>query len=322
MQKRRKFRVITGEKQEEKRKSGKLLYKLLGLAVGLLLLQLSWSAGRKVVAALFIKTITAQKGVLEQSLPVEGVIIRHERVMAAPVSGTLHWQVETGERLALGETVAKIVTVAGNTHTVTMPEPGVVVRELDGLESMLLPLLVENPVSLDFEKLKQSGLQVETLANGAEVQQGSLFFKIVNNHSWYYAVQFKKEHFISLDGKQTVYLRFSGSENIAAQVKSLREDGEKITAVFMLQQSVDEYYRQRFLAAELIADRTAAIILPAQAIVLRDGQAGVYVLEKSYVRFLPVQVLQAGKEKVAVDGVREGMSVIVNPRLVKEGQKI
>ncbi|NLZ93816.1 MAG: hypothetical protein GX922_07380 [Firmicutes bacterium] len=322
MRKRRNFRVIAGKKQEEKGKSGKLLYKLIWLGVGLLLLQLSWSAGRKVVAAVFVKTVSAQKGVLEQSLSVEGVIIRQERVVAAPVSGTLHWQAEAGERLAIGETVATIVTAAGNTHTVTMPEPGIVVKELDGLESTLQPLIIEDPTSLIIKKIIQNERHVQNLADRSEVQQGSLVFKVVNNYTWYYAVQFPKEHFASFDGKQTVYLRFAGSENIAAKVKYLEEDAEKVTAILVLQQSVEGCYDKRFLAAEIIAARSAGIVLPASAILLRDGQAGVYVLEKSLVRYYPVEVLQTGKDKVAVDGLREGMSVIINPRLVKEGQRI
>ena len=324
----RKFTVIEGQRGKKQKRNIK--DRILLLLFLLLALLLVWLAGRKLAAKLMVETVVAYEGVLEQTLAVDGVLVREEKVVAAPTGGILHWLVQEGERVPSGFPVAKITTVSGSTVTVTAPEPGIFDRQLDGFEQSLQPhgLSQINPSQLPKEE-KELEAEAETsqgTAEGAFVQKGSFLFKIVDNFPWYYVAQFAGNRFVKLEEQSKVAINFAFAQNeanpVAAKIREIRSEGELVTAVFQLQEEVSGYYRERFAQAEIIYASARGIMLPASALVLRDNEVGVYVLIKSKVRFRKVEVLETKEDHVVIDGIQPGLPVIVNPSWVEEGQQL
>jgi len=323
----RKFTVIEGQRGKKQRRSVKGGFLLITIV--LLAVLGAWFGGRKLAAKLLVETVIAYEDVLEQTLNVDGVLVREENVVAAPTSGTLRWLVQEGERVPSGYPVAEITTVGGSVVTVTAPQPGIMVPQLDGFEQILQPhgLSQIDPALLQKQAQEEEADEEKTEGTAeAFVLKGSFLFKIVDNFPWYYVAQFEGNRFIKLEEQSKVAISFSFAgeevEPVAARITEIRTEEDLVTVVFQLQEEVDGYYRERFTRADIIYARARGIILPASALILRDDEVGVYVLIKSKVRYRKVEVLETYDDQVVVDGIQPGLPVIINPSWVEEGQQI
>lgn len=319
-QRRRQFTVIQGKKKR-KRRGEKAFYSVLAVAVGLLVLQAFYSLTRDVVSARFAKTMTAEMGILEQKLPVQGVLVRDERVVAAPVTGELRWLAREGERLAVGAPVAKITPDTGAAWIVSAPSPGVAVYQLDGLEGNIQFSSVKN---LDLTVVSKIAYSPERVADGEKVTQGSLIFKMVGNYKWLFVTELSQKEFESVEGAATRRLRFSFAEpeDVTAAVAVLRKEENSVLLSFEVKDDLEGCFLERFTRAEIITKRTQGVLLPESAIVRQGVETGIYTVEKTMVRYHPVTILDQSEEKVVVEGVKIGSQIITNPQFVRVGQRI
>ncbi|HZK25266.1 MAG TPA: HlyD family efflux transporter periplasmic adaptor subunit [Oscillospiraceae bacterium] len=321
MRKRRRFTVIEGQKTKSKRPK---IQSLILLTLALLVVRIAWPFAHQALAAIFVRTVNAQIGVLEHIVEAPGFIVRQEQVVTAPLTGTLKWLAADGERLAIGAPVATITTAGGTVQTVTMPAAGMVIKKIDGFEGALQPVILEQPAALDVAQLSEAKADLQEVDDGAEVQQGSFIFKSINNYLWYYVAQFKHDAFAALEGKTTVDLRLSldDSATVRAQIREVIEEEGTVTAVFALQEQLAGCYEERFAEVEIVTQRTRGIVLPTSALRVRGDETGVYVLDQSLVRYRKVEVVTTEAQQVVVHGLPTGIPVIINPVFVKEGQKL
>ncbi|EEG77606.1 HlyD family efflux transporter periplasmic adaptor subunit [Dethiobacter alkaliphilus] len=319
MRKRRPFAVISG-KQKKKSSGEKIVYILLMLALGLLVLQVTYSLGRSVFASLFVDTVTSENSVLEHTVSASGVLVRDEHVVAAPLTGTLHWLVPQGERVPLGATVATITTAGGIQQKVTAPVPGMLIKQLDGLEGELQPKALA-----DIRPEKINDVKPQQAESGEDVQQGSIIFKLVDNYTWYFVAGMSRQEyndFREFSASARLRFSFAPKEEVRSQSAKLSETDETVTVAFTLQQDIDGGFTERFAEADVIMRGTSGIVLPSSALLLRGDETGVYVVEKSVVRYRSVDVLDVAGDQVVVDGLRPGFPIITNPGLVREGQRL
>ena len=321
MRKKRAFTVIHGQ-HKKKRPMKKWGTFLLFAVVAVFILQAGFSFAREKIAIAFVNTVMSGEEVLEKSVAVKGVIIRRENVVAAPVTGTVRWSADEGERLGLGAKVAAITSATGEVQRVVMPAPGVVVLQLDGLEGALQPQSLEQIDVVDI--LQQASKKLHQVKPDELVQQGTMLFKVVDNFTWYFMADFSQESYQEIKALTNLRLRFSFSpaEDVIGKIVFRQEADERVTVVLEFKDTVTDCLIERFAEAEVVFNRTRGIVLPTSALVLRGEETGIYVLEKSVVRFRAVDVVEASKDKVVVEGVRQGSQVITNPILVREGMRL
>jgi len=290
------------------------------LAVAALVLQVTYFFARGTLTSLLLKTVVSEESVLEQLVSVSGVIVRDERVVAAPVTGTVRWVAAAGARLASGASVAKIYTADGGVQNIAAPVSGVMIPVLDGLEGVLQPNAMEN---IDVAEVRKLSQKTQAVADGAKVKQGSIFFKLVDNFSWYYLVNLSRADFALLrPQKKSLRFAFSPQEEVSASWAVLSEDEDAVRLVFALSEDVEGAFLQRLSDAEIVVRRITGFVLPSSALISRGAETGVFILEKSLVSYLPVKVLGEVGENVVIEGVRTGRTVIKNPFLVREGQRL
>ncbi|MDW7651277.1 MAG: HlyD family efflux transporter periplasmic adaptor subunit [Bacillota bacterium] len=318
----RQFTVIQGKKRKKKT-SEKLVYFLLTGIIGLLLLQVGFSFARDALASVLTKTVISEDSVIEHTVTAKGILIRDESVVAAPLSGTVNWVVQEGDRLSAGTRVAAISSPGGTLQHVPTPSPGIVVLQLDGLEGVLQPKsLADTNVG---EMMQYAGQERHRISSGDHVEQGTILFKVVNNFSWYFAVELAGQEYQDVETLATAGIRFSFSpeEEIRGRVVVRRETAQDTAlVVFELKQQVTGFERERFAEAELVVRRTSGIILPGSALVSRGGETGVYILSKSVVRYRSVDVLETEGNRVIITGIPNGYQIITNPTLVREGMRL
>jgi putative membrane fusion protein len=320
MRNRRPFTVIPG-KIKKKRSKDKFFYGVLLLVVGILVLQAAYSLGRGVLASMLVKTVISEDHVFEQNVSISGVIVRDEHAVVAPITGTVRWVVAAGDRLALGASVAVITPENGSSRNVSTPFSGVIIPELDGLEGNLHPNALHE---IDMKEIGQMPQKTNRVMDGEEVWQGTMLFKVVNNYNWYFVTELTEEAYEALSERKTTTLRFSFApeDEVGASWSVLSEEENRVRVAFEIKEDLEGYFTHRLADADLIVRRTRGLVLPTSALVMRGEETGVYVLNKSVVRYRPVNVLETDGKMVVVEGVPAGFTVITNPFLMKEGQRL
>lgn len=321
MKKRRKFAVIQGQKKDKGNKGQKFALAIAGVAVAVLLAQALFTLGHNFVAARLIQTVVTDQGYLETVLPVRGAIVREERLVASPATGTLTWLADEGEKVAAGKDIARISTPGGQAAIISAPVPGLLSIQLDGLEGTLVPHGLSS-VTPDF--LEELAANTRRTESGATVSQGSLICKVVENFVWYFLVSVPADDVRELDGAGTCRVRFpfSRGEAVTGRMAYWGEEGDRVLLALEFDVDLDTFLNERFIDADIVIKRTSGIILPASALENQEDETGIYTLEKGTVRFRPVEVLAEAGGEVAVTGVPPGLSVITNPAWVREGQRL
>jgi len=176
---------------------------------------------------------------------------------------------------------------------------------------------------VDVSEVRKLSEKNQAVPDGAEIKQGTIFFKLVDNFSWYYVVDLTRADFALLTPQRNrLRFAFSPEEEVPASWAVLKEDADTVRLAFALSEDVEGFFVQRLSDAEIVVSRITGFVLPSSALISRGAEQGVYLLEKSLVSFLPVKVLGEVGENVVIEGVRSGRTVIINPFLVREGQRL
>lgn len=315
----RKFVVLPGSKSKHRR--FKPAYIIFGAATLFFVLQPLYSLTHSFLASRFIQVALAEKGVVRNSIAVSGVFVRDEQVVAAPATGRLTWLVREGMRLSAGAAVAELAS-GGQVLTVTAPRAGIVALWLDGLEGVLQP--GASP-EIDLAGLLQQTPTKRQFGSGELVEQGSMLFKIVDNYRCLFMFTLSDAEYLPLglaDGHLLRFMFDSGQEmagNLAW--RQINENG-KVTLAAELATETNAILPGRFASAALLGSETRGVTVPSSALVQREGGTGIYTLVEATVRFRSVEIKAVGKEKAVVGGLNEGATVIANPWLVREGQRL
>ncbi len=320
MRKQRMFTVING-KASQKKKTGR--FKKFFLAAVLVVVAVTAARSllayaRTMLSARLVQTVVAEEGILDITVTAEGLVVRQEHLAAAPATGTLEWLLGEGERVALDTPVAVIDTGTARVPFLS-PAPGILVRGLDGLEGVLSG---QDLSRTDVAVFRALSLATRALADGAKVSQGTLVFKVVDNFQWFLVFDLPQEEAVLLEGRDSHTLCFAGGRELVGKV-ALRRAGEgRVTLAYRLDEDLGEALQNRFVTASVIVARPRGVLLPVSALVERAGESGVYTVTKSVVQFRRVDVLGESGDRVAVSGLAAGHKVVVNPTLVREGQRL
>ncbi|MGB9859381.1 MAG: HlyD family efflux transporter periplasmic adaptor subunit [Moorellaceae bacterium] len=297
---------------------------LLGLLFWAFIGSLVYEGGAwlcRAVAWQALKTEKATGGVLEKIIPLEAVVIREESSLAAPVDGLLIRVVQEGERVAAGATIARLQAAgvaAGETglRDISAPFAGQVCYHPDGLEKVLQPAFIEQ---LQPQEVFTLAYRSQAAEGEGTVKAGRPVVRLVNNLHPLYLLALLEDPPSAWQDKKQVVLRWPGqAENIPARVvRSYSLEGRWVI-IFRLDRWGDQWLHVRVAHIEGLADKYRGVILPRSALVVReDGSQGVYFLEKKQIGFQAVQVAGEVGEKVAVQGLKEGTEVILNPYWVR-----
>lgn len=315
-----KFVVLPGRKIKHK-KHARPAYMILGAAALVIALQSLYSLAHTFIASRFVQVALAEKGAVQNNIAVSGVFVRDERVVAAPATGRLTWLVREGTRLSAGAPVAELAS-GEQTITIAAPGAGVVALWLDGLEGVLQPGISPG---IDLTGLLQQPPAKQQFGNGELVGQGSMLFKIVDNYQCLFLFTLLDNEYLELGLADGHLLRFrfdSGQEKSGSLAWRHRDENGKVTLAAALAMETGARLTGRFATAELLGGKIRGVTIPVSALVRREGGAGVYTLVEATVRFRSVEVRAMGNEKAVVNGLNEGTTVITNPWLVKEGQRL
>ncbi len=210
----------------------------------------------------------------------------------------------------------------GQTIPIQAIESGLVTYYFDQMEAQLH---YENRYKIMFEQLFKSEIPTQNRQTlGAKPKEA--LFKIVSPEVWYLACQIGLNEFdlFKREAKVTVQL---GTEQVEARVEETFASGQDGVLILRLTQQASMMHNQRKVAVTLVRDEVKGLLMPKDSLVKKDGQDGVYSVNRNrQVVFKPVQII-ASKESDYI--VIEGHFTRVNDKgetiqiqTLQEGEQI
>lgn len=283
---------------------------------------------RDMIMARLLRVEEARYGVIEDIIPVEGTLIRNEKVLPAPKTGRLKILIPEGERVRIGAVVAQVAAPAMNSqngeilYNITAPVTGIVSYQTDGLESVYTP---NNLKALPVSKLRSVETKNSKLTGGMQVEEGKAAAKIVNNLDTVNIIGVIPKAKVSGDmlqpGKR-IKVRFDKNQAapIYLSIADSSFQGQENLYRLLLNNYSDRFINPRTVSFELITRRFEGFIVSGGALVEKEGQLGVYIIYKEAVKWKKVQLIGQINNEVAVGGLETGVSIVQNPKYASEGR--
>lgn len=313
---------LAGNKQEVPlRKKKHSVPVILGTV---LLTGVLWFFGNHIWQMVSIRLVdirSFEEDVLVKKIPAVAVLLKNEIPVRAPLTGNIEMLARDGERVRPGSPIARIKGI-NNSITVYSPRAGLLCTHVDGLEGVLKP---ENTGMLDMKTIKKietsSKQQVEMTK---KAEKGVPFCKLVDNLE-----------------PLAMYLRLEGEKNIDVERLGRREklnllwEGERFSGrlieprngelLLEVSHYPDKILHFRQVNIHVIVEEIKGYPVPQEALVFKENQAGMYVVKKQFVDWVPVTIQGYIGGKIVIQGDRiitQNMRYIANPGRVKQGDRV
>jgi len=258
-------------------------------------------------------------GTINRTVPVTAWLVKSESLLTAPAAGRLTLLARDGERVRVGEAVARIDGAAGF-QLLHAPSAGVWCTHVDGLETVLRPAALD---ALDLNRLEKLDGSTVRPADGTTVEKGGPVGKLVDNLSPIRLVLKvpKNESGAGRPIRGTpVSLIWQGG-GLSGRVDGERENGDFHWLVLSVSNYPDSLVHYRRINAGLVTGQLSGYLVPAGALVEYNGKTGLYIVSRQIVHWVPVRVCgeQNGRVAVTGDDLNDGVQVVLNPRWAREG---
>ncbi|MDT3700294.1 MAG: HlyD family efflux transporter periplasmic adaptor subunit [Thermincola sp.] len=265
-------------------------------------------------------------GVIEIKVPAKGILVRDELVVNAPRNGVLRVLAQDGERVRVGAVLAQVVVpsleskVGETVFNIVTPRAGVVSYHLDGLENVYSP---KNLTELDLNKIDTIKSEARNFTPGSQVEEGQPVCKIVNNlvPINILAVTDKVLDIPEKFAKSKINISLNDDRQVyqaALTEKAFR--GKANQTLFSLENYDNSLMTAREQDFTVTTARYEGYIVPAGAIVQKEGQDGIYTIYKERVKWKEVKIEGSSQGQVVISGVTPETRVIFNPEYVSEGR--
>ncbi|MDR1977525.1 MAG: hypothetical protein LBQ42_02200 [Synergistaceae bacterium] len=248
-----------------------------------------------------------------EELPLEGVLIWDERIVAVPRDGVVTYPSPLPRRVAKNEAVAAVDGVA-----VRVDAPGYFSPALDGQEgkwvySRLWPGFSQFP---DFRA-------PELLEGGFRLSKGDPLGKLVPQPQDLRCIAYL-DRTLSLEqdikrGFLEIKTEPNGKSRQAA-VRASVNAGQKVKVYLTLPFFPPEALMTRAFSCSVLTGNRQGVSVPDSAVVLREGKMGVLMVQGSVTEFTEIEGFPADENNFFVTkGVVPGNVVVLHADKVKEG---
>lgn len=312
----RRLRVLKSEKVKRRRRLG------LKILVGCFLLFILWHLALWIyhqASLKMVKTTLLYPGTLEEGFDIDAIVIRDEVLLTAPVSGNFIAAVQQGERVPVGGEIGRIDSqgISRQKYIIAAPRAGLISFYPDGLEDLLSPKVFEELRPKEIERIMKEQPKV-TKEN--QVTGGEPIGKIINNLEPCFLLFRLPQGKSALPKGRDFIVAFGTDKKISVQVEKSIAGDDATWQVMRTMELVPEFYQTRTIKLKLITECYQGLLLPAKALVIKNGKDGVYLLKKGKIYWKNIEVKGKVEQMAVISGLEIGTEVITTPALVREGQ--
>lgn len=251
------------------------------------------------------EVITTRWGRLADDFDGQGLLVRKEQVVYAPFAGVVRILAEEGARYRPGEPILELEGSNGQ-KVFYSRDDGVISYQMDGLETTLQPIILEN-FQQDYRDFRGKAFHIQ---DGDKVNAGRPLYKLVDNYQLYLLVEAPKDQVFRYRVNERVWANMDGVESIGYVRKIL---DYRNLFVIELERFPTELLNKRWVDLNILTDAETGVIVPIKSIAIKDGQMGVYLVEKDQVYFEPVKELGHNQEEMVITKVRRGVDILADP---------
>lgn len=307
--------------------------------------------------ALHVQVAAAEPGVVENTVTVEGLVLREELVIFSPKYGEITYLFPEGERVSAGEVIAEISPGAGEevggsseglflqrslstknlarlpaedypagkqagAKEITAPQAGLVSYCIDGMENLGYEGNFKYLKREEFQELDVSPRRVYL---GDKIEGGSPLLKIVNNYHWFFSAVVPHDvgEKISHLPKAALYFDFAGSNKVKIVLVEEKTDSSgNFLFTWRIDRDIPFFSRERWTSAEIVYEEHQGCVVPREALVTRGKETVLFTVEDGRVSCYQVALKELDDDKAVVEGVPAYSRVITTPDMVSEGEII
>jgi len=279
---------------------------------------LAWAKNNVLLHFLEVQALTQDE--IKETLPVEGLLVKHEEPIKAPAPGQIRLLVQDGDRLRKGTRLAEISGLAD--HKLLSPRAGVFCTHLDNLENLLLPGMID---VLDVSEVEKINLSVKPLTD--EVAGGQIIGKVVDNLQplLIYIQVANMDEFEARSFKKDTSVRLIWhNQQLAGKVTQASFVESTLSMFVELPSFPAGFIHERRVQLDLVTRRLTGWQVPEEAIVFQAGKPGLYVVAGQAVCWVPVAVQDRLQGIVTIKSKALNSSVrfIKNPGWAREGVRL
>lgn len=306
-----------------KRSPRQFIRKLVLLIISIYVVIVAYAFIRDLVVASLVQVEQVQQGIIQSTVAAEGILVRNEKTVSSPRSGTVKLIAADGERVRVGQVVAQVAVASlENSNGVTLfnitaPRAGLVSYRVDGLEGVYS---YKNLKELDLSKVETLKSETVEIKSGSQVVEGKPLFRIINNLDPVYVITKLKDGAV-LPGEKESFLINPGPEDkvFKAGIIERKFLGKPNQILLKVSNYDSTLLGGRKFNFKIITQRYEGNVIPAKAVVKKDGKDGIYTVYKERVKWKAVEVEGKIEDKVVIFGVTPDIKVVLSPEYVKEG---
>ncbi|MDR1376684.1 MAG: hypothetical protein LBJ22_04160 [Synergistaceae bacterium] len=248
-----------------------------------------------------------------EELPLEGVLIWDERVIAAPRNGVVTYPSLLPRRVTKGEPVAAVDGVAVKADATGYFSPILDGHEGTWLYSRLWPEFSQLPVPNVPESLGENALVRKGEPVGKLVPQPQDLRCIAYLDRTLALEQDIARNFIEIKTEPT-------GKSRQAEVRTSAKRGQKVKIYITLPFFPPEALKARAFFCSVLTGNRQGVAVPHSAVVVREGKLGVLMVQGSITEFIQVEGFPADENNFFImKGVVPGNVVVLHADKVKEG---
>lgn len=255
----------------------------------------------------FANSTIARHAEVSTNITVDCIVVSDEVVIFAPQGGEYIKESTNGDRVRVGQTIARI-TGAGNSYDLVSPSAGLIRHGSDGFEGKFntansIEALVEHGATI----IKHTPV----LSSPTSVSTNNPVAVVIDN------VRFQlltKLDFMPEVRRHTLRVN-TGSQELKINITHLdiMADKDKYWVLWNAPTLPDSLGLERVFSAELVAGTQQLVLVPTGALYRLNGESGVFVLYRNKPVFNAVEVVYTGDGMLGVAGLADGQRVLSLP---------
>jgi hypothetical protein len=251
-----------------------------------------------------VKTIKVDYESFEDKVEFKGIYLAQEFVLYQGIVNESKLLRKNGEKVAKGVLV---------TDSIRSSESGMIINHLDNFENKFSLDNIDNINEKEIEQVIEKQKQLPGI-------------KVLNNSDWYiYALVGKTEGF----KKGQSYKAMLGNRYYSVDISKVVNKSDNIFLLMKLKNDLNTTNLQRGLTGFIIKSRNKGFVLPKSAIVVYNGNQGVFVKNNDYAEFRKIKIMHENNDVFWVEPdtsskkrLQQYDQVISKPNNIEEGTKV
>ncbi len=293
--------------------------KIIGIYIAVLLVLYAVVEILPKVTDIFETTQVLEPGNLRLSYETTGYLIKEESVGTASQTGNVEYLVKQGTSVKKGYPIIKIDAdngkkekqprfsaytdrlkgYSGISNDCSAPISGVFSLQIDGYEDYFTP---EKMYRIKRETVEDLSYDYAELERNSVIK-GEPVYKISCDDVWYILCWVDSKTAETYYEGRNVRLELPEGD-VEAEIYSIKKDGDDYRVIFYLDVYYKAFAESRNVEMTIVMSDNEGLLIDNDCMIEKDGQLGVYVVNKNdEFIFTPVKVIAADKKQSVIEDV-------------------